>query len=194
MAFRDENLPVQVPAAVLAAADKDDLQELVSAGVIPATTRVSAQVTAGLLYISAVLPDEIENALTAALGSGVTDPQGLNQVMRNAVDKDLDLEDVIGMLIAGGAPANTDFHGTKLLRLKEGIERFLITDINNAAGSAQAQSRIMVSADMFAVRVEHYNHVPGGANCLFMDGHVEFIKYPTAPVNSGMAAIIGAAA
>jgi len=23
-----------------------------------------------------------------------------------------------------------------------------------------------------------FNHIPGGANVLYMDGHVEFIKYP----------------
>jgi len=23
-----------------------------------------------------------------------------------------------------------------------------------------------------------FNHVPGGANVLYMDGHVEFIRYP----------------
>lgn len=23
-----------------------------------------------------------------------------------------------------------------------------------------------------------FNHVPGGVNCLYMDGHVEFIRYP----------------
>jgi len=23
----------------------------------------------------------------------------------------------------------------------------------------------------------YYNHIPGGGNVLFMDGHVEFIKY-----------------
>ena len=24
----------------------------------------------------------------------------------------------------------------------------------------------------------NFNHVPGGGNVLYMDGHVEFIKYP----------------
>ena len=26
--------------------------------------------------------------------------------------------------------------------------------------------------------VRDFNHVPGGGNVLYMDGHVEFIKYP----------------
>jgi prepilin-type processing-associated H-X9-DG protein len=78
--------------------------------------------------------------------------------------------------------------GSTLYRLREGIERFLITDINNPAGSAVAQSSVVVFWDVFAANtapggpagqgVMKFNHVPGGANVLFMDGHVEFIKYP----------------
>jgi len=36
---------------------------------------------------------------------------------------------------------------------------------------------------------EDFNHVPGGANVLYMDGHVEFLKYPNerAPVCQAMA-------
>jgi prepilin-type N-terminal cleavage/methylation domain-containing protein/prepilin-type processing-associated H-X9-DG protein len=68
-------------------------------------------------------------------------------------------------------------------RLREGIERFAITDINNPAGSAKAQSEIVVMYDwgrapLGAVEADDFNHVPGGDNILFMDGHVEFAKYP----------------
>jgi prepilin-type N-terminal cleavage/methylation domain-containing protein/prepilin-type processing-associated H-X9-DG protein len=74
--------------------------------------------------------------------------------------------------------------GDKILRLKEGIERFLITDINNPGGSAQAQSTITLMADrvIFAAGDADYNsrfsHTPGGCNVLYLDGHVEFKKYP----------------
>jgi prepilin-type N-terminal cleavage/methylation domain-containing protein/prepilin-type processing-associated H-X9-DG protein len=76
--------------------------------------------------------------------------------------------------------------------LKEGIERFLITDINNPAGSAMAQSEVTVIYDTTRgffgnypgeVEVNEFNHIPGGGNILFMDGHVEFVKYP-APAGS----------
>ena len=72
-------------------------------------------------------------------------------------------------------------------RLREGIERFMITDINNPAGSANAQSEIRVMWDMahqflaFGGNLDgvaSFNHVPGGANVLYMDGHTEFMKYP----------------
>jgi len=65
-----------------------------------------------------------------------------------------------------------------LYRLREGIERFFITDINNPASSAVAQSEINVMFDSLSTVVGEFNHIPGGANVLFMDGHVEFDRYP----------------
>ncbi len=67
--------------------------------------------------------------------------------------------------------------GSTIYRLKEGIERFMITDINNPAGSAMAQSEIPYMWDQVNDNVKDFHHVPGGANVLYMDGHVEFIRY-----------------
>ena len=68
--------------------------------------------------------------------------------------------------------------GTKATfnRLKEGGERFMITDINNPGGSSAAQSAIVVMFDEVQGPVLRFNHVPGGCNVLFMDGHVQFAK------------------
>jgi len=66
-------------------------------------------------------------------------------------------------------------------RLREGIERFLITDINNPAASNLAQSNLAVMSDTIGASSSDensFNHVPGGSNVLYMDGHVEFIRYP----------------
>ncbi len=69
-------------------------------------------------------------------------------------------------------------------RLREGIERFFITDINNPAAGAMAQSEIAVMYDEVTEDPANFNHVPGGANVLYMDGHVEFLRYPsTYPVS-----------
>jgi prepilin-type N-terminal cleavage/methylation domain-containing protein/prepilin-type processing-associated H-X9-DG protein len=79
-------------------------------------------------------------------------------------------------------------------RLREGIERFMITDINNPGGSAKAQSSIWVMFDRLATNSKDFNHIPGGCNVLYMDGHVEFQKYQQtgpAPTNGGVASIIG---
>jgi prepilin-type N-terminal cleavage/methylation domain-containing protein/prepilin-type processing-associated H-X9-DG protein len=83
-------------------------------------------------------------------------------------------------------PTLTTSFGNEIFRSKEGVERFLITDINNPAGAARAQSGIMYMAD-FVQQYDpdpidglKFNHIPGGANMLFLDGHVEFVKYPQA--------------
>ncbi|MCC6695718.1 MAG: hypothetical protein IT365_08820 [Candidatus Hydrogenedentes bacterium] len=75
-----------------------------------------------------------------------------------------------------------------IARLREGIERFAITDINNPAGSATAQSDTIVSWDENRAfegggggldSPPRFNHLPGGVNILYMDGHVEFGKFRT---------------
>jgi prepilin-type N-terminal cleavage/methylation domain-containing protein/prepilin-type processing-associated H-X9-DG protein len=63
-------------------------------------------------------------------------------------------------------------------RLRDGIERFFITDINNPAASAIGQSELAVMWDsIMNDSVTHFNHVPGGCNVLYMDGHVAFLRY-----------------
>ena len=84
--------------------------------------------------------------------------------------------------------------GNTIYRLKEGIERFLITDINNPAASAQAQSEVVLMFDAVATNVVNFNHVPGGCNVLYMDGHVKFIRYEQNgdfPVNGTVALLVG---
>lgn len=65
-----------------------------------------------------------------------------------------------------------------VFRTREGIERFFITDINNPGASAKAQSDIVVMLDLVSTVPADYNHVPGGSNVLYLDGHVKFQKYP----------------
>jgi prepilin-type N-terminal cleavage/methylation domain-containing protein/prepilin-type processing-associated H-X9-DG protein len=67
-----------------------------------------------------------------------------------------------------------------LYRLREGIERFFITDINNPAASSKAQSNIPVCWDQASQNItrDGFNHVPGGSNVLYMDGHVTFVRFP----------------
>ena len=67
-----------------------------------------------------------------------------------------------------------------LYRLREGIERFLITDINNPAASALAQSALPAMWDRIATNLSRdgFNHLPGGANVLYFDGHASFVRFP----------------
>jgi prepilin-type N-terminal cleavage/methylation domain-containing protein/prepilin-type processing-associated H-X9-DG protein len=83
--------------------------------------------------------------------------------------------------------------GSTIYRFREGIERFLITDINNPAASAQAQSEVFVMLDQLGngQNIDLFNHIPGGCNVLFMDGHVEFVRYPgKAPVTGTVATMV----
>jgi len=76
-------------------------------------------------------------------------------------------------------------------RTREGIERFFVTDINNPAASAQAQSEIAIMFDTVDLNVSDFNHVPGGANTLYMDGHVEFVRFPGEfPASRAFAALV----
>lgn len=109
--------------------------------------------------------------------------EGVNQGIYDGADRDLNVE--IGYGNGGGA---------KVYRLREGVERFMITDINNPGASAQAQSTIYMMNDHVSTNLAYFNHIPGGANILFMDGHVEFLRYEEhgkAPCNAGMAVVIG---
>jgi len=104
--------------------------------------------------------DMLNRTITALVGGGNPNEE---------VDKDITVPDGLGN---GGV-------GTTVYRLREGIERYLITDINNPAASAKAQSDVYIMWDILSTQVENFNHIPGGCNVLFMDGHVEFIRYPS---------------
>ncbi len=155
--------------------------------------------SAGTICVSAQFGAAAEALFTDALPeltalTGGTDATGASNA-RKAVDKDISVADGYGN---GG--------GTTVYRLREGIERFLITDINNPAASAMAQSTLFIMMDQLANTgaIEYFNHIPGGCNVLFLDGHVEFIKYiagdscsdagAKSPVLPSMATIIGAIA
>jgi len=97
---------------------------------------------------------------------GATDPYAAAQL----ADEDWAFQDDGGTpLLVGGKDTSW--------RLREGIERFFITDINNPGASAKAQSEIVLMHDAVSEESTHFNHVPGGANILYMDGHVEFIRW-----------------
>lgn len=86
----------------------------------------------------------------------------------------------------------TNGKGYTALKAREGVERFMITDINNAGASAKAQSTIVLQYDGIETDPTDFNHVPGGANAIYMDGHVAFLKYPsTFPATRAWAALVG---
>ena len=103
-------------------------------------------------------------------------------------DNDLDMTDVPGVgdalsLCVNCDPTDTVGNGSgdTVYRFREGIERFLITDINNPGSNNVGQSSIVLMFDQGSTLPSGFNHIPGGSNLLFLDGHVEFVKYPGEP-------------
>ena len=146
-------------------------------------------------------------------GAGVELPPGAaeTQIPLQLYDTLFALVPIIMPFLTGGVPAPEDVNhlsdqdialeegstngngGSNMIyRLREGIERFMIHDITSPADTALAQSELFVMFDQVSSSVEMFNHVPGGSNVLYMDGHVEFVKYPgKTPVNNAMALITG---
>ena len=97
-------------------------------------------------------------------------------------------------------PVTGNGGGNTIYRIREGIERFLMTDICNPSGNSYAQSAIPLMYEPLGtyntVRGEPdygmtgFSHIAIGCNVLFLDGHVEFIKYPSRfPVDKLVAAV-----
>ena len=112
------------------------------------------------------------------------------------LDRDLNDAALYGIFAAFSTPQGAVFgngNGRTIYRLREGIERFVVTDINNPAASAMAQSALPVMWDVVASTTSasiQFNHIPGGANTLYMDGHVRFNRYPGEfPASRSFAAI-----
>ncbi len=66
-------------------------------------------------------------------------------------------------------------------RLREETERFVMGDVNGPSSSARYQAEIPVMWDRVIVKggMPSFHHIPEGCNVLFMDGHVEFVPYPS---------------
>ncbi|MBN2310211.1 MAG: hypothetical protein JXR94_14650 [Candidatus Hydrogenedentes bacterium] len=65
-----------------------------------------------------------------------------------------------------------------LHRLADGVEKHFADDPNDPKALEKARGDIPVMFDLFSVDATKFNHAPGGANVLFLDGNVEFVRYP----------------
>jgi len=116
--------------------------------------------------IEGLFATEVITAFTAGSNS-LTPSQA--QAVGQIFDGDIELTDTY--------PGQGNGASNKIYRLREGVERFMITDINNPGASAMAQSGLFIMFDQIATEITSYNHIPGGSNILYMDGHVEFQRY-----------------
>ena len=143
--------------------------------------------------MSTPVPVQLEKAIESmvtgdSVGLVVSYYSGAFRGFFPGADQDVDLTKV-----PGGAGYGTG-GGNTIYRLKEGAERFLITDINNPGAANTAQSSVFVMMDQLSTAGAMFNHIPGGCNVLYMDGHVEWMKYDQngkGPVNGAMATLAG---
>ncbi|MBI2434762.1 MAG: DUF1559 domain-containing protein [Candidatus Hydrogenedentes bacterium] len=136
----------------------------------------AAQISAQMAYLMGAI-SSFPPVLNGALGD--MDPGNDSQLLADINDGVV--HSIFSALSTpSGAPlGNAD--SSTIYRIREGVERFLITDINNAAAAAKAQSELPVMWDAVTTTTSdsaQFNHVPGGANTLYMDGHVQFNRYP----------------
>ena len=68
--------------------------------------------------------------------------------------------------------------GSTVNRLASGVDRFLISDINQIlTGKESGASVVPILWDQISTDVTQFSHVPAGMNVLYLDGHVEFKRY-----------------
>lgn len=153
---------------------------------------VSPTISSDLLFVGLPTfnaPSQIAYLLAAVGGLSSTSPGLLGDGdPSNDWRFDLDVEDaaqhaaILGNSVPTPLALGTG-SGSTLFRLKEGIERFVITDINNPSSASLAQSSLAVLWDNVSAAPNSessFNHLPGGANTLYLDGHVEYNRYPDA--------------
>lgn len=170
----------------------DSPDQLTTVGSIPSLQLIVQVIGANApnLNTSTVVPKQLPYAILQMLSvpgvvGSLTSPPGSDPgLVFRTVDSD-----ITGGYLNGEGNGG----GNTLYRLREGIERFLITDINNPSASAKAQSEVFIMLDQLgtAGTAVFFNHIPGGCNVLYLDGHCEFLRYPTkAPVNEAVANIM----
>jgi len=146
-------------------------------------TGIGDQNDALTFNIAAPVPDQFNVGALEAIITALATHALFGDPSRGTYDRDLDLGDnaqmspgaqvaVYGAMDPSFTPMDT------FRRPREGIERFFITDINNPGASAVSQSQIALMYDLVSSTVSEFNHVPGGTNTLYMDGHVSWNKYP----------------
>jgi prepilin-type processing-associated H-X9-DG protein len=68
--------------------------------------------------------------------------------------------------------------GAIAYRLRLGVEHKVFPGVSGEEEVMEAQAKIVVQHDTISSREGDFNHKPGGVNAVYMDGHVEFIKFP----------------
>ncbi len=106
--------------------------------------------------------------LLPTAAAGVTFLEALDRAALEVPEGDIPCGGCFWFFEPPYGPAGGDW----IYRLREGIERFLIREINNPAASIEKQSTVPVLWEM----PDHRN--PEGGWVLYMDGRAEWLAYP----------------
>lgn len=68
-----------------------------------------------------------------------------------------------------------------VFRLRPDLQRLVVEAGGSARDKAMLPKNVFVMFDKLSADPKQYNHPPGGSNVLFLDGHVEFVKFPGKP-------------
>lgn len=104
------------------------------------------------------------------------EPMGSLLLAYDAAVVDGKLDQDLAYLHPGNSliPASTE---VTLHRLRDGMGRFFVEDLTDPSVSVVSESQIAVLWDNFGSKAYLHNHLPLGANVLYMDGHVEFVSF-----------------
>lgn len=107
-------------------------------------------------------------------------PNAIIDFVQAITDWFLYVEDNFGATGMGRPAYDEDLviDGVTHLRLRDGIARFLFSDINDSSMASNGDSQVAIMWDIIDTNVEDFSHVPAGANVLYLDGHVDWQRYP----------------
>lgn len=170
----DDDLALSIDSSILGTT----CDNLVNAGIVTPNEPLSGQQVAWVLAI-----------FYNTDGTGILQDPANADI--NVIDEDLDVAEFVDSLTSDPSVRLGNGNSDTIHRLREGIERFLITDINNV-GAVSSQSDVWIMWDQTSVYAAGYNHIPGGSNILYLDGHVEFKKFPNdGPLSRSFAVLNG---
>lgn len=153
----------------------DVVEHVMTPGTDPNDGALTGLDTAGAIGAGLIDPTFLDVMLGAITGDTSTLQGRIQDAIDNMEDPRPLLEENLAFDDYSPLGAGDD---RVILRTREGVERFMITDVNNPAAASQAQTVIGVMTDEISATASNFSHVPGGANILYMDGHVEWEKYP----------------